>query len=178
MDPKIEQEMVAAAKQDPSLFAPLYTHYHPHLLRFVQSKVSQPEVAEDLTAQAFEKALKNLSSFEWQEVPFSAWLYQIAKRLIIDHYRRNDRRQMGGSEEMEMATDTNSLERQVEDEVASDSIRKLLATLPERERKVAYLKFYNGYSNKVIADLTGLSETNVGTIIYRVVSKFRKNLVD
>ncbi|MCA9379243.1 RNA polymerase sigma factor [Candidatus Dojkabacteria bacterium] len=176
LDPKIEQEMVNAAKQNPDLFAPLYEHYHPHLLRFVQSKISQSEIAEDLTAQTFEKAIKNLSGFEWQDVSFSAWLYQIAKRLIIDHYRKSSRRQMAGSDEMELVMDNSSLENQVEDELASDSIRRLLATLPARERKVAYLKFYNGYSNKVIADLTDLSETNVGTILYRIVGRLRESL--
>jgi len=55
-------------------------------------------------------------------------------------------------------------------------VRRLLADLPEKERKIIYMKFFEGYTNKTIANLTDLSETNVGTIIHRTVGKLREKL--
>ena len=66
-----------------------------------------------------------------------------------------------------------SLEHDVERDVASDLMHKLLLNLPERDRQVVYYKFYNGYSNKVIAEILQISESNVGTILHRNLSKIK-----
>ncbi len=53
-------------------------------------------------------------------------------------------------------------------------LRKLLAGLPPREQDLVALKYGSGLTNRAIANLTGLSETNVGTILYRVVNHLRQ----
>lgn len=178
MDPKLEQELLTAAQADPAKFSAIYEHYQPHLFRFVSAKVNSKEIAEDLTSQTFEKALKNIHSFQWEGNSLSSWLYQIAKRLIIDYYRATARHSAVVTDAVDITTtsDNSSLEHQVESEVNQDLLQKLIEKLPEKERKVMYLKFYNGYTNKLIAEITELSETNVGTIIYRAVQRLKGNV--
>lgn len=176
LDTKTEQELVQAAQQDSSKFGKLYEHYHPFLYRFILSKVSSKEAAEDLTSQTFEKALKNIHTFTWQGNSLSAWLYQIAKRLIIDYYRANARHSAVLNEGIDatLVSDSSSLENQVETELSQDLLQQLIEKLPEKEKKVMYLKFYNGYTNKLISEITGLSETNIGTILYRSTAKIKQ----
>ncbi len=177
LDLETEKKLVAAAQEHPQQFEPLYVYYQPHILRFVLAKVGHKELAEDLSAQVFEKALKNIHTFTWQGAPFSAWLYQIAKRLIIDHLRQQKRRNTQNlAEDVQIPATGKPMEAEIEDEVSHKLIKQMLTELPERERQVIYLKFYNGYTNKLISQQTGLSETNVGTILYRVVQKLRQQL--
>lgn len=178
LNPKVEQELLAAAQADPAKFSAIYEHYEPHLYRFVFAKVSIKEIAEDLTSQTFEKALKNIHTFKWEGNSLSSWLYQIAKRLIIDYYRATARHGAVVTDAVDTTTlsDNYSLEQQIETEVNQNLLQDLIEKLPEKERKVMYLKFYNGYTNKLIGEITGLSETNVGTIIYRAVRRLKQNV--
>src|SRR5512145_1116864 len=92
LDLETEKKLVTAAQADPQRFEQLYVHYQPPIQRFIMAKLANKEVSEDLTAQVFEKALKNIHTFEWQGNSFSSWLYQIAKRVIIDYLRQQKRR--------------------------------------------------------------------------------------
>ena len=55
-------------------------------------------------------------------------------------------------------------------------LSRVLSEFPEREARIVYLKFFEGYTNKGISEILKLSETNVSTIVYRAVNKFRDYL--
>lgn len=74
-----------------SAFGLLYDHYQPRIYRFVLIKVGRREDAEDLTHQVFLQAWQNVSGYKDLGFPFSSWLYQIARNLVIDFYRTNKR---------------------------------------------------------------------------------------
>lgn len=174
----LEKDLVSKAQQDVSEFTPLYSYYYPHLLRFCIQKVSSKEAAEDLVSQTFQKAIKSLNSFEWKDISFSAWLYQICKRLIIDYYRTNARRKtLPGSEVLsEEIVDAGDIQLDTIKELQTDAIQSYIWQLPEKERTILYYKFYLGYSNKLIADQLSLSEGNVAIQIHRLVKKMRDSL--
>lgn len=179
LDPKIERNLIELAKENPENFGEIYRHYYPHLLKFTQSKLTQKEIAEDITSQVFHKALQNIHTFTWQDISFSAWLYQIAKRLIIDHYRKVSRQKtnvIGEQSDETLPRNPANLQNDTHLEIQSDMVQKALLTFENREREIVYKKFYLGYSNKLIADELGLSQTNVSSIIHRVVKKLQKSL--
>ena len=67
------------------------------------------------------------------------------------------------------------------EEVARDretitEMRRLVAELGGREKEILALKFGGGLTNRQIASLTGISESNVGTLIYRVLHRLRRGL--
>jgi|GEM_PF-294611 len=179
LDPQQEQKLIVAAQKDISNFTPLYTHYYPHILRFTLSKLHSKEVAEDITAQTFQKAIQSIQSFKWQGTPFSAWLYQITKRLIIDCYRKQARQKttdFTGQSEDTLPASNYDLQALAIDSIHSDTIQAELLTFSSPEREIIYLKFYLGYTNKLIAQTVNISETNVGTIIHRSVKKLKERL--
>jgi len=73
---------------------------------------------------------------------------------------------------------TKSVEEIVEQQHELTTLSQLLATLPDRERELIALKYGSDLTNRAIAKITGLSESNVGTILHRVVGRLREKWED
>ena len=177
-DLETEEKVVRKAQRNSQDFSPLYKHYSPAIFNYFLRRLANKTEAEDLASQVFEKALKGLSDYQWQGLPFSAWLFRIARHSLIDYYRRENQKTI---KEKELpAVEIVSKEKSPIDIICADEesreLHELLRELPERERKIVYLKFFEGYTNRTISKLTGLTETNVGTIIYRTVICLREKL--
>ncbi len=179
LDPKIEQELVKAAKLNKSSFAKLYNHYFPHIKRFIENRVYNQDDGEDLTSSVFQKAFVGIDSFKWQGVSFSSWLYRIAHNTLVDYYRTQEKQKNKVSIIDDIhESKFNTPEQDAIEYNQSEFMQKLLLTLPDREKKIIYSKFFEGNTNKQIATKLNLSETNVSTIVYRVLKKLRENLIE
>ena len=82
-----EQLIRSAVGGDSSAFGSLYDRYQPAIYRFVVVKVGSREEAEDITHHVFLSAWANVRTYKHRGHPFSSWLYQIARNMVIDHYR-------------------------------------------------------------------------------------------
>ena len=180
MDLKEEEKIIRAAqktKGGPNLpFGQLYEAYAPRVKKFFLKRLVDEELAQDLTSKSFEKALAGLDSFRWQGIPFSAWLFRICRNTFFD-YLRSERHKKRVSLE-ETAPLRGNFPTQIEELEQSEETRLLkqaLTGLPLRERENVYLKFYEGLTNRAISQITKLSETNVGTILYRTLRKLRED---
>jgi len=171
---RAQKDSSAAAKQ---AYGALYEHYRPHIYRYLRNKVNETETAEDLTATVFTKALEALGNYRWEGVPFSAWLYRIAHNALVDHYRqRSQTKKVALDRAAPLEASGPSPEEEFYLWEMEDKLKGLVQDLPLREREIITLKFFEGYTNRHIAQLTGLTETNVGTIVYRVVRSMREEL--
>ncbi len=178
LDSKTEERLVNEAKKNKEAFTALYTHYYPYILNYIVNKVGNKEAAEDLTSSVFEKALNAIESFKWQGISFSSWLFRIAKNTVIDFYRASSKYKTQISlEYIDVPTTNKNPEELAIDEDFENRLKTLLNKLPERERKIIYMKFFEGYTNKTISGLVGVSETNVGTIVHRTVIKLRQSFL-
>ena len=148
-----------------------YKEYLPRVYNFFRYRVGDLSFAEDLTADVFEKAWRGRARFRSDLGAFSTWLFTIARNAATDHFRRNGRDVP--LEAVRELQDSISLE---ETTLRKDDFAKLtilLSQLPERERELIALKYGAELTNREIAHLTRLSESNVGTILHRVVEKLR-----
>ena len=104
---------------------------------------------------------------------FSTWLFTIARNAAVDHYRART-----PVVPLDEAATVPAAAATPEDETAlrSDAARlaALLPTLSDRDRDLIALKYGAEMSNRDIARATGLSESNVGTILYRAVQALRE----
>lgn len=170
-----ERRLVNLAAEDKKAFAKLYEMYSERIKSYLRIKLNGDEsTAEDITSITFEKALKNIKSFKWQGISFSSWLYKIANNSLVDYYRRQN-----SHKTVQLVHDNYPDKNQdVEDRSIrydSDSrIKSLLSDLSDTEREIVTLKFYEGYTNKSIAKKVDLSESNVGTILHRIMIKLRE----
>src|SRR5262249_28512866 len=124
----------------------------------------------------FEKAWRARHRYRRDLARFRTWLLAIARNVAVDHYRRRRPHAPlelaadvpGGPDPQEVA------ERHSE----FDRLSRLLAQLPERSRELIALKYGAGLTNRTIAVVTGLSESNVGTILHRAVLELRSAWAD
>jgi RNA polymerase sigma-70 factor (ECF subfamily) len=80
--------MIEAAQRDPACFAQLCENNFERVYAFIARRVHDRDQAQDLTADVFQSALKNLARFEWRGAPFAAWLFRIAANAIADRGKR------------------------------------------------------------------------------------------
>jgi RNA polymerase sigma-70 factor (ECF subfamily) len=150
----------------------VYTEQLPRVYNFFRYRLANDAIAEDLTSRTFEKAWAARSRYRRDLAGFSTWLLSIARNVAVDHLRAH-RPHLP----LEAAAEVAARETP-HDEVARDSdlarLGALLKTLPPREQELVALKYGAEVTNRAIAELTGLSESNVGTILHRVVQTLRR----
>jgi RNA polymerase sigma-70 factor (ECF subfamily) len=149
----------------------VYNEQLPRIFNFFLYRVGDEPLAEDLTAATFEKAWKHRERYRRDLGAFSTWLFSIARNVATDHFR-----QQRPEVELDEAH-TPAIGRPVEEAIQQEGefarLFTLLTDLEARERELVALKYGAGLTNRAIADLTGLSESNVGTILHRVVTRLR-----
>ena len=122
----------------------------------------------------FEKALMGFSSYRSEKASFSTWLLSIARHVVVDHYRVSGKRQtIPLKETANMSSENTSPE---EEAVRREELQKLqicLAGLRQQEQEIISLKFGAELTNRQIAKMLELSESNVGTTLYRAVRKLK-----
>jgi RNA polymerase sigma-70 factor (ECF subfamily) len=151
----------------------VYVEQLPRVYNFFRYRFGHTADAEDLTSRTFEKAWRARHRYRRDLAGFSTWLLTIARNVAIDHVRA--RRLWVPLEEATAAAVTSS--GSPEDEAArrsdADRLTALIADLPERERELLAMKYGAGLANREIARTTGLSESNVGTILHRTVQTLK-----
>jgi RNA polymerase sigma-70 factor (ECF subfamily) len=148
-----------------------YREYLPRVYNFFRYRVGDRTLAEDLTATTFEKAWRGRGRFRRDLSAFSTWLFTIAHRVAIDHFRR--KAPQVSLEVVHEPADPVSLEATVQRNHDFARLNALLSQLTVRERELVAFKYGAGLNNREIARLTRLSESNVGIILYRVIEKIR-----
>ncbi len=155
-------------------FAELYDEYLDKVFRYIQFRVSSVQVAEDLTSAVFEKALVNFGKYSSDRARFSTWIFSIARNAVIDYYRVNIKKQSVPAEELlEKLSEDPSPEEESEKAQELAKLQNCLAKLSWDEQEIIRLKFWAELSNREIAKMMGISESNVGTRLYRAVRKLR-----
>ncbi|MGQ9814391.1 MAG: RNA polymerase sigma factor [Candidatus Roseilinea sp.] len=152
----------------------MYEALLPRVYSFFMYRVGDVAQAEDLTSTTFEKAWRARDRYQHDRAAFSTWLFSIARNVATDYFRR--RRVELSLDEVHGAPDDAARlpERVAEDHDERARLASLLARLPARERDLLALKYGAGMTNREIARQTGLTESNVGTIISRTVQALRR----
>ena len=153
-------------------FEALYERAFPRVYAYVASLVRDRPTAEDVTAQAFERAFRKRRSYRASRGSPEAWLFGIARNAALDELRRRRRRASLVAEPAQ--PDAVAPEEHAELSLRRQTVRSALAGLDGPERDLIALKFAGGLSNGEIARVLGLSESNAGTRLHRAMTKLRK----
>jgi len=156
------------------VFAELYEQFMPKVLRYISYRVEDIDTAQDITSVVFEKALSKFHGFRVEKASFGTWILSIARNAVIDHYRAK-----GKEREFQQSSKKNVIDRgeSPDDEMVRDEevakLKLCLAQLSSQEQEIIALKFGGEMTNRQVAKTLGLSDSNVGIIIYRAVRKLR-----
>jgi RNA polymerase sigma-70 factor (ECF subfamily) len=150
----------------------VYAREAPRIYNYFRFRLGSESDVEELTARTFEHAWRSRARYRRDLAAFATWLFKVAQNVGTDHLRaRRTHLPIDAALEVKAeGTPHQDAER------SSDLARLALLceALPERERELVALKYGAAINNRLIAELTGLSESNVGTILHRVVQTLRE----
>jgi RNA polymerase sigma-70 factor (ECF subfamily) len=162
-----------SAISDPAIFALMYEHNRLSVFRYIYSLSGGPsDDAEDLTAETFIRAWKARHRFEGNVDSAISWLLGIARRLVIDDYRRKLVRKT-----VSLPSDLKANSTTEEDVLVlqqKQQLLHLLNNLPADQREILVLRYTLGWHVNQIAAHIGMSENNVSVIIHRTLAVLRE----
>ncbi len=162
------------------IFARLYEEFMPKVYQYISYRIVDSNVVEDITSTVFEKALTNINKYDSDKASFSTWIFSIARNTLIDHYRLSTKEKTRQMNMVSLGLDNDSgcPEEELIRNEEIKTLKSCISQLSSQEQEIISLKFGGEMTNRQIAKILGLSETNVGVIIYRTVRKLRDKFKD
>ncbi|MHB8859220.1 MAG: RNA polymerase sigma factor [Thermoleophilia bacterium] len=169
-------------------FDALYRRYLKPVYAYLAYRVDDRLLAEDLASQVFEKAWRGLDRFDPGKSSISTWLFTIARNCLTDHFRSQGNRPLevelpldfeaGGADGQAPSAQSQIPVVEIGERALElrGELRRALGRLGDREREIVSLKFGGSMTNRKIAQLLDISESNVGTILYRSLNKMKTQL--
>lgn len=158
----------------------VYESQLPRIFNYFLYKVGDRDLAQDLAATAFERAWRLRLRYRAGIASVPTWLFGIARNVMREHLRGVSH----ASESLDTAPRIQNLpasidvEASVQRQQEKEYLRTLLHQLTERERDLIALKYGARLTNREIARVTGLSESNAGSILHRTVTELRRRWQD
>lgn len=171
-----ELDWITEAKRDPEKFGPLYTKYHEQIFRYVYQRMDDEELAFDVTSQVFVKAMNNLHKYEYRGVPFSSWLYRIAKSELYQAFRDRKARRTVNTDSMHLF----EMIEEFEEEENSQNKTKLiqcLALLREQDLQLIELRYFEKRSYREIGEILDITENNAKVRAFRALERLKKQFL-
>lgn len=147
-DARIRSLVDDAKTGDGNAFGALYDRYVDQVYRYVYFRVGSKALAEDLVSETFLRALRRISSFQWQGADFGAWLTTIARNLIADHYKSSRYKLEVPTAELLDRVDATAPDAAsvVLDREASSRLIDAVRRLPGDQQECIVLRFLQGMS--------------------------------
>lgn len=164
-------------KGNSDAFGEIYEIYITKIYRFIYFKVSSKEVAEDIASQVFYKLLTVIKESDTKIENLQAFLYQIARNLVIDHYRQNNR-------DVDLRDDIIDSEIESEEKILEivdmnadlEKVREALHGLKENYRDIIIWYYLEGFQAKEIAIFIGKTPGSVRVLIHRALTQLKNKL--
>lgn len=173
-----EVRLVHQAKSgDSEAFAQLYDAYVERVYRFIYFRISEDVATEDLVSQVFLKAWENMGRYKVGSSPFIAWLYTIARNLVIDHYRAK-KDMLPLEEAAVLPSDMQGPDEEAQTRFDLQAMRDALQFLTPDQQQVLILKFIAGLPNENIAKIMNKREGTIRGLQMRALQTLSKYLQD
>lgn len=169
-----ELQLIEASKKDPAEFRPLYEKYHEPIFRYIYQRSDDKDAAFDVTQQVFVKALINLSRYTFKGVPFSSWLYRIAKSEVYKAIEKNKVNRT-------LNVDVDGLKELLHEVEADDaflqkekSLTACMSQLQEADVQLIEMRFFESRAFKEMGQILEMTENNAKVKVYRILEKLKK----
>ncbi len=171
-----EESIIRRAKQhDQMALTQLYEEYFDKIYRYIVLKIGERTEAEDMTQQVFLKAFKNISTYKYQGLPFSSWLYRIAHNQIVDYLRKKSRRGTVPLNESLAAGDSDPTQ-EAELNLDIEELSRATKRLTKAQQEVISLRFAGEFSIAQVARVMGKTEGAIKALQHSAIVSLRKVL--
>ena len=155
----------------------LINKYRPKIFNFIQSKVSNRDISEDIFQETFIKVIDTLKRGLYnEEGKFISWVMRIAHNLIVDHFRKSNRIKFFKSRDdfdvfKLISDDIPNIENTIINEQVNIDLNKMILELPYDQREVIEMRLFREMSFKEISELTNVSiNTALGRMRYAIIN--------
>ena len=155
----------------------LINKYRPKIFNFIQSKISNRDISEDIFQETFIKVINTLKRGLYnEEGKFISWVMRIAHNLIVDHFRKSSRIKFFKSREnfdvfKLISDDIPNIENTIINEQVNIDLNKMILELPYDQQEVIEMRLFREMSFKDISELTNVSiNTALGRMRYAIIN--------
>ncbi len=161
-------------------FDEIYKRYYKPVYEFTLKRVTDTAVAEDLTSMVFEKIMKSFDKFQWQGITISAWIFKIARNNIIDYYRKSNKYKKNIPIE-DVVFYLESDEKDAISTLIADednvALYNAIREFEEKDQYLIYYKYFEEKSNKEIAKIMNMTQSNIATRLHRIRKRIKDLLL-
>lgn len=174
-----DQELIKKAQRgDPLAFGELYECHAPVIFRYLFAHLESRMDAEDLTGEVFLKAWQSLPKYNERGVPFLAFLFRVARNVLVDHYRRSNRMYSKPPEELDGYRQESASEpiEVVGNLMEHQRILQILAGLRPDYRTVLTMRFISELSPEETAQVMKRSVGAIRVLQHRALAALRQQI--
>lgn len=150
-------------------FSVLMQRYSSQVYGAALRLMKNDEMAAEVVQMAFIQAYKQLDS--WRGENFGAWVTIIANHIALRLLEKEKRRQ---TEPLDEDTDTSDEPYDEQKEQRLQSLEQAVGQLPEQERMIIQMHYYDGVPLAEIADRLSQTENNIKVRVFRIREKLKK----
>jgi RNA polymerase sigma-70 factor, ECF subfamily len=170
-----DETLAARAAEDFEAFAELYRRYECVVFRVVRARTPSDDVAEDISAHVFFKALMNAD--EWRgEGSYRAWLYRIARNAVSTWHTDNGRSAVVLEVVPDLEDPVPTPPTQIVIGEERDLIWKRVSELPDAQREAVVLRYLKEHSIEEIAAITKRTKGAVRILLHRARCRLRRQM--
>ena len=177
---QLTDDMLVAlySKGNDRAFDELLSRYQGKIFNYIFFIVRNQELAEDIFQETFVKAIVTMQQGRYTaDGKFGAWITRIAHNLVIDSFRqeRNENTISNDETEVDLLNDADLCDDNIEMQMVNGQtlldVRRLVDALPDNQREVVYMRYYQDLSFKEIAEIVGVSiNTALGRMRYALLN--------
>lgn len=168
-----------AAEGDERAAASLFDHYHPRLYRYALAKLGSHADADEIAAEVFARALRDIDRFRWRGGGFEAWIFRIASNLVVDKVRTAARERVGHDPDFDPgATIESGPESLAVEAESSAELRAKLDRLAPDQREVLVLRFAAQLNTNEVGRVMGRRPNAVRQLQFRALTSLRQMMTE
>lgn len=175
-DSKLRRLVRKASEGDVRAFAKLYDEYAGRVFGFIRLRVRDTRDAEELTESVFVKVYRSLPTFEDRGLPFSAWVFRIARNEVVDFVRKSARTITAVDEPDEAIPAETCVDEVVLARLDAKRLRTAVESLTSEQAEVVIARFYWGLNVSETADAVGRTVGAVKALQHRAVRTLQRML--
>lgn len=173
----LSKDSTAETKPTKAVVASLYGDYYDRIVRYIFVRINDQSEAENLGGDVFLRALQSLDSYRGRGQQIVAWLFSIARNLVVDYQRKMSKRKTVSLEEMEIPDNRLSIEEEVERKSEVERLSQALKQVTPTQREVIGLRFFAGLSSAEVGKILGKSSGAVREMQRAAVETLRQQMI-
>ncbi len=160
-----------AQNGDKDAYGAIYNLYYKQIYRYCYFNLRDRALAQDIVQETFLKAWKSIASFSQDRGgTIQAFLYRIARNLIIDHSRRRKNAKLEDHEHIETEGE---IGESIDLDREKEKLKEALGQLAERDRQIVILRFFEEMSFVEISKIVKVREGALRVRIHRILEKLK-----